>query len=101
MALIPRARLRSSLKTLPGWDLSGKAIRKRYTFRDFKEAIAFVNRVADLAERAAHHPDFTIRYNQVTLSLWTHSESGITRKDLALAKAIETIWKRSGGPRTT
>ena len=49
----------------------------------------FVNRVAWLAERANHHPDVTIRYNEVTLSVWTHSEGGLTPRDFSLAHSID------------
>jgi 4a-hydroxytetrahydrobiopterin dehydratase len=91
MVIIARPRLRRLLTSLPGWTLRGKAVVKRYTFQNFTEAMAFVNRVADLAEAQAHHPDITIRYNRVTLSLWTHSAGGITQKDLDLARRIEAL----------
>jgi len=49
----------------------------------------FVNRVAWVAERAGHHPDVTIHYNEVTLSVWTHSDGGLTQKDFSLARSID------------
>ena len=64
-------------------------IRRTYRFRDFREALAFVNRVGDLAERAAHHPDIDIRYNAVTLALTTHDAGGLSDKDFELARAID------------
>jgi 4a-hydroxytetrahydrobiopterin dehydratase len=57
--------------------------------KDFREALAFVNRVGDLAEGAGHHPDIDIRYSAVTLALSTHSAGGLTAKDFELARAID------------
>jgi 4a-hydroxytetrahydrobiopterin dehydratase len=69
------------IKGLTGWTLVGDAIRKQYTFRDFPEAIAFVNCLAPKAEAADHHPDILINYKRVTLTYSTHSEGGLTVKD--------------------
>ena len=63
--------------------------RGRYRFADFRAALAFVNRVGELAERAGHHPDIDIRYNTVTLTLCTHDAGGLTTKDFELARAID------------
>lgn len=78
------------LKALPGWEFKEGQIIKGYKLRDFQEAMAFVNRVAELAEKADHHPDILIRYNRVTLSLATHSAGGLTAKDFNLAREIDT-----------
>lgn len=77
------------LRTLDGWARRGDEIEKRYEFGGFGEAMAFVNRVAGLAEAADHHPDIEISYNRVKLSLSTHSEGGITGKDFSLAARID------------
>src|SRR5438093_1322173 len=69
------------IKGLNGWTLQGDAIRKQYTFRDFLEAIQFVNCLAPKAEAADHHPDILINYKRVTLTYSTHSEGGLTPKD--------------------
>ncbi len=53
--------------------------------------MVFVNWVAALAERANHHPDMTIRYNEVTISVWTHSDGGLTPKDFTLARGIDAL----------
>jgi 4a-hydroxytetrahydrobiopterin dehydratase len=74
-----------------GWKLLGNTIRKQFIFADFACAMGFVNSVALYAERANHHPDIDIRWNKVTLSLSTHSEGGITDKDISLAKRIDTL----------
>ena len=64
---------------------------KRFEFRTFPEAIAFVDRLAVEAEAANHHPDIDIRYNRVRIALTTHDEGGISDKDFALAAAIEGV----------
>ena len=79
------------LAVLAGWERAGQGIRKRYKVRNFPEAIAFVTRVAFLAEAANHHPDITINYNRVTLALITHSENALTEKDFNLATQIEKL----------
>jgi len=77
------------LKAMRGWERHDNEIRKEFKFAGFKQAIAFVNKVADAAEAADHHPDIDIRYNKVKMKLSTHSEGGITDKDFALAAEIE------------
>ena len=89
MALLSKAEIDEQLKTLNGWTLDGKAIRKQFTFKGFPEAVAFVNRLVPDAERADHHPDITINYRRVTLSLSTHDEGGLTAKDIAGAKIAD------------
>jgi 4a-hydroxytetrahydrobiopterin dehydratase len=90
-ALLRPEELRERLAGLPGWELDGKAIRRKLRFADFAAAIAFVNRVAEAAESADHHPDMLIHYREVTLAVWTHSAGGITRKDIALAATIDGL----------
>ena len=77
------------MQSLSGWSLQGDEIRKQYTFRNFPEAIAFVNRIAPEAEAADHHPDILINYKRVTLTYSTHSEGGLTDKDFAGAAAAD------------
>jgi 4a-hydroxytetrahydrobiopterin dehydratase len=85
--------IRQQLKELSGWELSENTIRKQYVFESFMPAIRFVNRIAELAEAADHHPDITINYRKVTLALSTHSAGGLTQKDFDLAKQAERIVK--------
>ena len=73
-----------------GWELKEGQIVKGWKFKDFVEAMAFVNRVAERAEAADHHPDLLIRYNRVTLTLSTHSAGGLTEKDFSLARQIDS-----------
>ncbi len=74
------------------WTRDGDAIVRTVKRRDFMDAIAFVNVVAEEAERRNHHPDITInRYRMVTLRLTTHDEGGLTRRDFELARAIDAL----------
>jgi 4a-hydroxytetrahydrobiopterin dehydratase len=80
-----------ALAKTTGWRRDGAVITKQFTFADFKAALAFVNKVGEIAETAAHHPDITINYNRVTLTLSTHDAGGLTERDFALAAEIETV----------
>jgi 4a-hydroxytetrahydrobiopterin dehydratase len=87
--LLSDIAIQRELGNLPGWSRRGDVLTRTYQFRDFLESIDFVNRVADSAEAADHHPDIDIRFSKVTLALSTHSAGGVTQKDLDLAKAID------------
>ena len=91
MATLSDTEVKAALGELPGWELAGADIVKEYKFADFVAAIAFVNRLADAAEAAQHHPDIDIRWNTVRLALSTHSEGGLTAKDFGLASQIEGL----------
>ena len=82
-------RIAARLATLTGWERDGDEIVKTFELPTFPDAIAFVTRIADLAEQANHHPDLDIRYRKVRVALSTHDEGGITDKDFALAAQIE------------
>jgi len=92
MAALSPAEIQEKLKSLPDWSVAGNEIHKKFTFKSFMPAIAFVNKIADAAERANHHPDIAINYSQVSLSLSTHSEGGITQKDFQLAETLDKIY---------
>ena len=77
-----------------GWSRSGDEIRKQFSFADFREAMTFVNRAADAANAADHHPDILIQYSKVTMTLSTHSEGGITEKDFDMAATIDAAAKQ-------
>jgi 4a-hydroxytetrahydrobiopterin dehydratase len=81
MPKLSRAEAEKRITTLAGWTLDGDAIRKQYTFKDFLEAIAFVNRLAPKVDAVDHHPDILVNYKRVTLTYSTHSEGGLTAKD--------------------
>ncbi len=74
------------------WQDTGEALQRDLQFRDFAEAMAYVNRVAEVAEEANHHPDILVHgWNKVRLSLFTHSEGGITDADRAMAARIDGL----------
>lgn len=84
--------LHHHLDRLDGWEgTAEEGIRKTYRFADFTESMRFTNRVADLAEEASHHPDIAISWNEVTLTLVTHSANGVTQSDLDLAERIDQL----------
>ncbi|HUM11781.1 MAG TPA: 4a-hydroxytetrahydrobiopterin dehydratase [Myxococcaceae bacterium] len=85
------AEVQGWLKAHPGWALEGGMIRRTFAFEDFRGAMAFVNRVADAAEAADHHPDIDIRYSKVTLALVTHDAGGLTSRDIKLGEAADTL----------
>jgi len=75
-----------------GWRREGEAICREFAFADFKEALAFVNRVGEVAEERNHHPDILLHsYNRVRLTLSTHSAGGVTAADLELASAVDRL----------
>lgn len=88
MDTLSNSEIAGRLGRLPGWERHGEAIRRTFSFSDFAEAIAFVNRVAELAEGMDHHPDIDIRYSKVTLTLSTHDAGGLTDRDFSLAGKI-------------
>ena len=81
----------TALEGLPGWSRHGDAITKRFTFPTFAEGIAFVTRLAPLADALDHHPDIDIRYTRVTCTLSTHDRGGVTELDVRLASQIEGV----------
>ena len=90
MKLTPN-QIQEKLKQVPGWTVESNQLRREFQFRDFTEAMKFVNEVARLAEQMDHHPDIIIRYNHVELLLSTHSEGGLTDKDFTLAHHINQL----------
>lgn len=91
MATLSDDEIRSGLTELPGWERRDDEIEKTYQLASFPDAIAFVTRVGFLAEKANHHPDLDVRWRNVRVALSTHSEGGITGRDLALAGEIEGV----------
>ena len=88
--LLSDAEREEALRELAGWSWDGaaKAIHRSFRFRDFSEAFAFMTRVALAAEKADHHPDWSNSWNRVDVALSTHSEGGVTRKDIDLARQM-------------
>ena len=82
---------RAITRDLPGWRLAEGEILKNYKFPSFMDAIGFITRVAEKAEAANHHPDLENHYNRVRVAIHTWSENGITQRDIALAREIESV----------
>jgi 4a-hydroxytetrahydrobiopterin dehydratase len=80
-----------ALTSLKGWSRDGKELVRSFEFDGFSAAIKFVNRIAQLAEEANHHPDILINYNKVKLTLSSHDSGGITQRDVRMATAINGI----------
>ena len=91
MGLLSSDESRKRAEALPGWTLQDKAIHRKFTFRDFPEAVSFVVRVGFAAEAVDHHPDILINYKRVTLTFSTHSDGGLTEKDFAGAETATRI----------
>jgi 4a-hydroxytetrahydrobiopterin dehydratase len=88
--------LAAALSGLAGWtlDREGRSLHKVFKFRDFQEAFAFMARIALLAERKNHHPDWSNRYGTVDVTLSTHDAGGVTSLDIALATAMDEFAAR-------
>jgi 4a-hydroxytetrahydrobiopterin dehydratase len=82
--------IQRALGTLFGWARRGDVLTKTFTFSKFADGIAFVDRVAAMADEMDHHPDIDIRYTKVTMTLSTHDAGGITQADLTLAEKIQS-----------
>lgn len=91
MAVLTDAEIQQALKKLPGWQRNGIAIQRIFEFPDFKAAMAFVNKIAEAAEQADHHPDIDIRYNKVTMALVSHDSGGVTGRDVRMAEKINQV----------
>jgi 4a-hydroxytetrahydrobiopterin dehydratase len=94
--LLDPEAVQQRLAELDDWDLEGDRIQKRFRFGAFMESIAFINRVAGLAEAADHHPDLAINFTRVTVSLITYASKGLTHKDFDLAAQIDGVSSATG-----
>lgn len=92
MTVLDDAALERALAELPEWSRDGNEIVRVVRRADFRDAVTFIGAIADEAERANHHPDLCLRgYRTVEIRLTTHSEGGVTERDLALARVIEGL----------
>jgi 4a-hydroxytetrahydrobiopterin dehydratase len=76
---------------VPRWAIVGDRLERRFVFASFPEAMRFVNQMADLAEAEGHHPDFSVHYRQVDVSIWTHAVGGLSENDFILAAKIDDL----------
>ena len=99
IATLTPEEARAYAAATPAWSLEEQATRlhRRFEFEDFRAAIAFVDRVADLAEEQGHHPDIAIHWNKVDLVLWTHKIGGLHENDFIVAARIDRLLKEPRG----
>lgn len=97
MAHLSADEITSRIRPLSGWEYKNNAISKLYRFKEFMDGIRFINRVAEMAEAADHHPDIAVNYTRVTFTCTTHSEGGVTEKDVRLASSIEQAFASQPG----
>ncbi len=88
---LTQTEIDQKIQTIPQWQQEEQTITRTFKFKNFVEAIAFVDRLVEPAEAAGHHPDLAISYNQVTVSLTSHDAGGLTQKDFTLAQTISNL----------
>jgi 4a-hydroxytetrahydrobiopterin dehydratase len=91
MARLNDEEIEERLAELDGWERDGDAIRRAFKLADFKGSVDFVNRLTPEAEGMNHHPDLAISWNEVTVTISTHSEGGLTANDFELARKIHAV----------
>jgi len=91
MTKLSQSEAESRLAALPHWAIDSGELVRIFEFSDFRAALAFVDKVGELAEHAGHHPDIDIRYNRVRLALVTHDAGGLTAKDFDLAAQVSRV----------
>ena len=91
MARLSDTEIDERLAGLDGWKRSGDAIEKQFDNGDFKGSVDFVNRLTPEAEEMNHHPDLAISWKDVTVTITTHSEGGLTKSDFELARRIDSL----------
>ena len=91
MARLSDEEIDQGLSELDGWERDGDAIERTFKLDDFKGSVDFVNRLTPIAEEMNHHPDLAISWNEVTVTISTHSEGGLTANDFELARRIATL----------
>ncbi len=89
--LLNEGEIQQKASVLSGWTVDGSNLKTTRTFKDFIQAIEFVNKLVEPAESAGHHPDIEISYNKVKIKLTTHDAGGLTQKDFDLAGVITQI----------
>lgn len=93
MHLLNNEQMISALQHLPDWHLHNGELTKTFTFPDFNAAFAFMTRVAMVAEKLDHHPDWSNSYNIVKIALISHDKGGLTERDIKLATAVEKLFE--------
>ena len=91
MPALHNKQIKLNLQAVPNWSKRAQTILRTFKFEGFLKGIEFVNRIAAKAQKMNHHPDIDIRFDQVTLTLTTHDEGGITEKDFLLARQCDGV----------
>ena len=94
MAALHSKEIKLHLQAVPNWSKRAQTILRTFKFEGFLKGIDFVNRIAAKAQKMNHHPDIDIRFDQVTLTLTTHDEGGITGNDFLLAKQCDEVFSK-------
>ena len=94
MSVLSSKETNLHLKAVPDWSKRANTILRTFKFEHFLKSIGFVNRIAKNAQKLNHHPDIDIRFNQVTLTLTSHDEGGITEKDFSLARQCDEVFSK-------
>ena len=90
---LEEAKVNELLNQIPNWTLKDGHLYKKFKFKNFIEAMKFVNSVAEIAEQEGHHPDFCVHYNKVEIELWTHAIKGLSENDFIAAAKIDNLIK--------
>ena len=88
---LPEDAVKKLLPQVPSWQKEGSKIKKEFNFKNFRQAMEFVSKVADLAEKEGHHPNICVFYSRVALTLWTHAIGGLSENDFILAAKIDKL----------
>jgi len=88
---LKKARVDGLLKEIPEWELKEGRLYKQYKFKNFVEAMRFINSIAKIAEQEGHHPDFHVHYSRVEIELWTHAINGLSENDFIVAAKIDEL----------
>ena len=88
---LEESKVNELLKEIPTWQIKDGHLYKKFKFKNFVEAMKFVNAVADVAEQEGHHPDFCVHYNRVEIELFTHAIKGLSENDFIVAAKIDKI----------
>ena len=93
------AEIAQLLPQVPGWEVvvDDGSWKRRFEFPDFRQAMAFVNRMADVAKAEGHHPDFAVHYNKVDVTIWTHAVGGLSENDFILAAKLDKADRPTDG----
>ena len=88
---LEEGKINELLKEIPAWQLKEGRLYRKFKFKDFVEAMKFVNAVAEIAEQEGHHPDFSVYYNKVEIELWTHAINSLSENDFIIAAKIDKL----------